>query len=49
VLLHHGDAGVSVFALGPAVTLIGDAGVLLAASLTLTFQFRQSQTQGDRR
>jgi hypothetical protein len=49
VLLHHGDAGVSVVALGPAVTLIGDAAVLLAASLTLMFQFRQSQTQGDRR
>ena len=49
VLLHHGDAGVSVVALGPAVTLIGDAAVLLAASLTLMFQFRHSQTQGDRR
>ncbi|HYU66325.1 MAG TPA: hypothetical protein VEK09_06195, partial [Jatrophihabitantaceae bacterium] len=30
VLLHHGDAGVSVVAVGPAVTLIGDAAVLLA-------------------
>ncbi len=49
VLLHHGDAGVSVVAVGPAVTLIGDTAVLLAASLTLMFQFRQSQPQGDRR
>ena len=49
VLLNDGDAGVRVVALGPAVTLIGDAAVLVAASLTLLFQFRQSQTQGDRR
>jgi hypothetical protein len=49
VLLRHGDAGVSVVAVGPAVTLIGDVAVLLAASLTLMFQFRQSQTQGDPR
>jgi hypothetical protein len=49
VLLHHGDAGVTVVDLGPIVTLIGDAALLLAASLTLIFQSRQSQLQGDRR
>jgi hypothetical protein len=49
VLLHHGDVGVTVVVLGPAVTLIGDAAVLLAAALTLILQSGQSRTQGDRR
>jgi hypothetical protein len=49
VLLHHADVGVSVVALGPVVTLIGDAAVLLAATLSLIIQYRQSHMQGNSR
>ncbi len=48
VLIRHGDSGVSVVALGPVVTMIGDVAVVLAAIFTLISSKRLPESQRSR-
>jgi hypothetical protein len=48
VLIRHDDSGVSVVALGPIVTVAGDAAVVLAAILVLVSSSRRPSTQRSR-
>jgi hypothetical protein len=48
VLLRHGDAGVQVQAVGPAVTVAGDVALVLAAIVLLISLARGPQTQRSR-